>query len=78
MITRIPLYKREGFPTTYAAAIRLINQNYKKEAVNQVLKSTIVTTKNHLTYHCANTIPSYQKEYRNLKTKQLNKGYLGR
>ena len=30
MITRIPLYKREGFPTTYVAAIRLINQNYKK------------------------------------------------
>ena len=57
MITRIPLYKREGFPTTYAAAIRLINQNYKKEAVNQVLRSTIVTTKNHLTYHCTNTIP---------------------
>ena len=37
------------------------NRNYTKEVVKQVLRSSIVTTKNHLTYHCTNMIPSYQQ-----------------
>ena len=41
--------------------IRLINPNYATEVVKQVLRSTIATTKNHLTYYHTNTIPSYQQ-----------------
>ena len=42
------------------AAIRAVKRNFTKEVSKQVLRRSIVTTKNHLTYHCTNTIPSYQ------------------
>ena len=32
-----------------------------KEVAKQVLRSAIVTIKNHLMYHCTNMIPSYQQ-----------------
>ena len=38
--------------------IRIINQNYTKEAAKHVLRSAVVTIKNHLMYHCTNMIPS--------------------
>ena len=41
--------------------IRIINLNYAKEVAKQVLRSAVVTTKNHLTYHCTNMTASYQQ-----------------
>ena len=35
--------------------------NYTKEVAKQVLRSTTVITKNHLTYHFTNTKPRYQR-----------------
>ena len=45
----------------YYAAISYNDKNYTKEVAQQVLKSAIVTEKNHLTYHCTKTIASFQQ-----------------
>ena len=49
------------YATISCATIRIINRNYRKEVAKQVLRSAIVTIKNHLMYHCTNMIPSYQQ-----------------
>ena len=47
----------------YYATISCNDKNYKAKLYNakQVLRSSVVTTKNHLTYHCINMTPSYQQ-----------------
>ena len=49
----------------YYATISCNDKNYQpklyKEVAKQVLRSAIVTIKNHLMYHCTNMIPSYQQ-----------------
>ena len=45
----------------YYATISYNDKNYTKEVAQQVLKSAIVTKKNHLTYHCTKTIASFQQ-----------------
>ena len=40
------------------------DDNYRKEVAKQVLRSTTVITKNHLTYHSTNTKPRYQRSTR--------------
>ena len=46
----------------YYATISYNDKNYTKEvAQQQILKSAIVTKKNHLTYHCKKTIASFQQ-----------------
>ena len=53
-----------GLSLDYYATInwdeRILNQNYTKEVVKYVLRTIIVTTKNHLTYACTNMTPNYQ------------------
>ena len=46
---------------TISCNLKIYKPNYTKEVAKQILRSATVTVKNHLTCHCTNKIPSYQR-----------------